>query len=45
MKKIDDDLKYEDIIVFIFKDLIDIYGVDKAILFIYKINSVRGVKI
>lgn len=43
MKK--NDLSYEDLIITTFKILIDIYGVDKAIIFIYEINKLRGVKI
>ncbi len=39
------DLSYEDLIVSIFKILIDIYGVDNAIIFIYEINKLKGVKI
>lgn len=43
MKK--NDLSYDDLIITIFKILIDIYGVDKAIILIYEINKVKGVKI
>lgn len=43
MKK--NDLSYEDLIISTFKILIDIYGVDKAIILIYGINKLRGVKI
>lgn len=43
MKK--DDLPYEAIILTIFNILIDIYGVDKAILLIYEINKLKGEKI
>lgn len=43
MKK--NDLSYEDLIITTFKILIDIYGVDKAIILIYEINKLRGVKI
>ena len=43
MKK--DELSYEDLIVSIFKIFIDIYGVDDAIILIYKINKLRGVEI
>ena len=43
MKK--NDLSYEDLIIYIFKILIDIYGVDKAIIFIYQINKLKGEKI
>lgn len=43
MKK--SDLSYEDLIITTFKILIDIYGVDKAIILIYEINKLRGVKI
>ena len=43
MKK--DDLSYEDLILNIFKIFIDIYGVDNAIILIYQINKLRGVKI
>lgn len=39
------DLSYEDLIISTFKILIDIYGVDKAIILIYEINKLRGVKI
>ncbi len=39
------DIPYEDILIFMFKKLIDIYGVDTAIIMLYKINSLRGVKI
>lgn len=40
-----DDLSYEDLIIIIFKILIDIYGIDKAIILIYEINKSKGVKI
>ena len=40
-----DDSSYKDLIIFTFNLLIDIYGVDDAILLIYKINKLRGVKI
>lgn len=43
MKKLN--LSYEDLIISIFKILIDTYGVDKAIIFIYEINKKKGVKI
>ena len=43
MKK--DDFSYEDLILAIFKILIDIYGVDKAIILIYEINKIKGEKI
>ena len=39
------DLSYEDLIINIFKILIDIYGIDKAIILIYEINKSKGVKI
>ena len=39
------DLSYEDLIINIFKTLIDIYGIDKAIIFIYEINKLKGEKI
>ena len=40
-----DELSYEDLIVTIFKLYIDIYGIDKAIILIYEINKLNGVKI
>ena len=40
-----EDISYEEMLVYVFKILIDIYGVDKAIILLYKLNSVRGVKI
>lgn len=40
-----DDLSYKDLIIGAFNLLIDIYGVDYAIILIYKINKLRGVKI
>lgn len=43
MKKLN--LSYDDLIINIFKILIDIYGVDKAIILIYEINKSKGVKI
>lgn len=43
MKK--DDSSYKDLIICAFNILIDIYGVDNAIILIYKINKLRGVKI
>ena len=43
MKK--DALSYESIILSIFNILIDIFGVDKAILLIYEINKLKGEKI
>ena len=39
------DLSYENLIIITFKLLIDIYGVDKAIILIYEINKSKGVKI
>ena len=39
------DLSYEDLIINIFKILIDIYGIDNAIILIYEINKSKGVKI
>ena len=39
------DLSYEDLMINIFKILIDIYGIDKAIILIYEINRSKGVKI
>ena len=39
------DLSYEDLMINIFKILIDIYGIDKAIILIYEINKSKGVKI
>lgn len=43
MKK--DDSSYKDLIVGAFSILVDIYGVDDAIILIYKINKLRGIKI
>lgn len=43
MKKYDS--SYKDLIIFAFNILIDIYGVDYAIILIYKINKLRGFKI
>ena len=39
------DLSYEDLIINIFKILMDIYGIDNAIILIYEINKSKGVKI
>lgn len=39
------DLSYDDLILTTFKTLIDIFGVDKAIILIYEINKSKGVKI
>lgn len=39
------DISYEDTLIFIFKKLIDIYGIDNAIIILYQINSLRGAKI
>lgn len=43
MKK--DDSSYKDLIIGAFSILIDIYGVDDAIILIYRFNKLRGVKI
>lgn len=40
-----EDKYYELLMIDTFKLLVDIYGVDKAIIILYKINSLRGVKI
>ena len=40
-----DDLSHEDLILFLFKILIDIYGIDNAIFLIYEINKSKGAKI
>lgn len=45
MKIEEKDLKYEDLILELFKVLIYFFGVDKAIILIYKINSCRGIKL
>ena len=43
MKK--DNLSYEDLILTVFKTLIDIFGIDYAIILIYEINKLYGGKI
>ena len=40
-----DDLSHKDLILFLFNILIDIYGIDDAIILIYEINKLKGVKI
>lgn len=42
MKK---DIEYNQLMLSLFATLIDIYGVDYAIILIYKVNKLRGVKI
>lgn len=42
MKK---DIEYNQLMVSIFPILVDMYGVDLAIIILYKINKTRGVKI
>ena len=37
--------EYEDIMICLFKLLIDIYDIDKAIIILYKINSLKGIRI
>lgn len=40
-----EDLSHKDLILFLFNILIDIYGIDDAIILIYEINKLKGVKI
>lgn len=42
MKK---DIEYSQLMISLFSMLVDIYDVDYAIILIYKINKLRGVKI
>lgn len=41
----DKDIAYEEFVILIFIFLIDTFGVDKAIILLYKLNKSRGVKI
>lgn len=45
MKNKNEILDYNLVIVLLFKQLVEIFGVDVAILYIYKLNSLKGVKI
>lgn len=42
MKK---DIEYKQLMISLFSILIDIYGIDSAIILLYEINKKRGVKI